>query len=329
MENSDSQNALYEVLAEEGRMTGDTGNSSRRNLLYWEAKEYAKFRNIIKQKGGFIFTQIEHNVQIGYNITNRQYLIGPFEVDYERYYYLGNSEGNIKKADFSGIGIAKGTQISTEKAIRIYDQNGNLINPNSWELVYSDKEKIEGRETYTEYPMPYPVEKFWIKLNRNGNESVTEISKIEVQYYEMQASAEYTELTGKFNTIRWKPGAVQSWCEGGSMCPHGYTVRHVVGHTYYLGTNAVSPAQDSQPLLEIIKATRAYETYTQTLKIVTERVSGDNNESSSGDGSGSGEDSGDSDIGVGRLTINLGGNYRQWNKRCRRSRNKRSRSIPI
>lgn len=312
---SESQQALYELLAEEG-VQGNTTVPSRRNLLYYEAKEYAKFRNIVKQKGGFVPSQVTHNIRVGYNIENKQFIIGPFEVDYIRNYSIINDgKGNSKKAEFSGIGVASGTKITTEKAIRIYDQNGNLINPNSWELEYdnkAEKEKTRG-ETYAEYGMPLPGEKFYIKLNRSGNENVTEISKIEVQYYEMQAEAQYRVLNGTYNNIKWNAKDTENWCEGGTMCPHGKQYAHVIGYTYFIQSEVSGAAKASQKLWEVEKATRGYKTHIQTLTITANK--GTNNDGgNTPDGGGNTGNEGDNGGSIEnkiRLTMNFAGNI--WN----------------
>ena len=309
MENSTSQNALYEILAEEGLMTGDTGDNSRKNILYWEAKEYAKFREEIKARGGFVANQAKIEVEMGYN--TKSYIVGPFAVDYIRHYNIINDgNGNTKKVDFSGIGIIKNEQISTEKAIRVYDQDGNLLDPNTWELVYANGNTIENRESYSEYPMPYPNEEFWIKVSRSENKNLKGIKKIEIQYYEIQASAQYAELEGNFTTLRWEPGATKVWCDGGLMCPHGFTVRHVVGHTYYLGATPVGPAQDSQPLIEVIGASRGYKNdYIQNLKFITS-LDGDESGDGSGDGNGDSGNGDEEDMPLG-FWVDLSGNI--WN----------------
>lgn len=231
---------------------------------------------------------------MGYN--TEAYIVGPFVVDYERFYTIINdAKGNIKKVDFSGIGITNGTQITSEKAIRVYDQNGELVNPSSWRLVYTNRYGIENRESYSEYPMPYPNEEFWIRIERKGNEDLLGIKKIEVQYYEMQATAQYAELIGDFSTLRWEPGAETRYCDGGSKCPHGYTVRHAVGHTYYLSADVEKAGQESQPLIEILEASRKYKNdYIQKLKFTTSENEG--------------EDSDDTILG---FTVDLSGNI--WN----------------
>lgn len=290
IEDSESQNALYEIIAEE---KGSTTDTNRRNTLYYEAKEYAKFREILKSKGGFIPSEVTHKINVGYNIENKQYIIGPFEIEYVRNYSkINDGKGNTKKVEFSGIGVVKEGKITEEKGIKIYDQNGELINPNSWEIAYDNKqeqEKTRG-ETYSEYAMPLPGEEFYIKLNRTGNENVTEISKIQIEYYEMEADAKYTILNGNYSEITWNAKQNSNICEGGTLCPHGRTYKHTVGHTYYVSSEITAANLHSQRLLELEWATREYKTYTQTLTL---NVEGNPDNPSGGedpDNPGGGED---------------------------------------
>lgn len=308
---SESQNALYEVIAEEN---GKQTDGSRRNMLYYEAKEYAKFREYLKSKGGFIPSEVTHNVQVGYNLENKQYIIGPFELTYDRKYsIITDGKGNRKKVEFSGIGVGNGTTITGEKAIRIYDQNGNLIPANSWEIEYDDKaEKEKTRsESYSEYGMPLSGEEFYIKLNRTGNEQVTQISKIEVEYYEMEADAQYRILNGNYSTVEWDAKYNSNVCEGGSLCPHGRKEPHTIGHTYFVSSNVTAANLHSQRLLEIEWAKRGYIKHTQTLTIKSNKGTNTDNKKDPSEGSDPdkpGGDNGGSIEPIIRLTMDFRGN---------------------
>ena len=311
---SESQNALYEVIAEE---KGTQTDGSRRNALYYEAKEYAKFKEYLKSKGGFIPSEVTHNVQVGYNVGNKQYIIGPFELTYDRRYSLiTNGSGNRRKIEFSGIGIANGLNITEENAIRIYDQNGSLIPANSWQIEYDDKaEKEKTRsESYSEYGMPLSGEEFYIKLNRTGNEQVTEISKIEVSYYEIEADAQYRILNGNYSTIEWNAKNNKNVCEGGSLCPHGREEPHTLGHTYFVSSQVTAANLHSQRLLEVDWAKRGYKQHIQTLTITSNKgTNKDNPKDPSGgtDPDKPGGGNGGSIEPVIRLTMNFRGNI--WN----------------
>lgn len=311
---SESQNAIYEVIAEEKGIQTD---GSRRNALYYEAKEYAKFKEYLKSKGGFIPSEVTHNVQVGYNVGNKQYIIGPFELTYDRRYSLiTDGSGNRRKIEFSGIGIANGLNITEENAIRIYDQNGSLIPANSWQIEYDDKaEKEKTRsESYSEYGMPLSGEEFYIKLNRTGNEQVTEISKIEVSYYEIEADAQYRILNGNYSTIEWNAKNNKNVCEGGSMCPHGREEPHTLGHTYFVSSQVTAANLHSQRLLEVDWAKRGYKQHIQTLTITSNKgTNKDNPKDPSGgtDPDKPGGGNGGSIEPVIRLTMNFRGNI--WN----------------
>ena len=311
-ENSDSQNALYEIIAEEEGRSGDT---TRRNTLYYEAKEYAKYRELLKQKGGFFNYQVTHNVRVGYNIENKQFIVGPFEVNYIRNYStITDNKGNKKKIEFSGIGVTSGITITNKNGIRIYDQNGNEIPQNSWTIEYDNKtEKEKTRtETYGEYNMPLPGEEFYIKLNRKGNENVTEISKIEVQYYEMEADAQYRLLSGVYNTVEWKAGGDANKCEGGTMCPHDREYPHTVGHTYYVKSEIIAANVASQKLLEVQWANLGYKTHIQTLTITATKGTNNDSGNNEPDNSGTIEDK----I---RLTMDFSGDI--WNDQSENTSN--------
>lgn len=302
---SESQNALYEIIAEQ---EGKSGNLSRRNTLYYEAKEYEKFRELLKQKGGFFTKQITHNVKVGYNMENTQFIIGPFEVDYVRNYSkITDGQGNTKKVEFSGIGVVNGVNIINKNGIRIYDQDGKEIAQNTWSIEYdnkSEKEKTRG-ETYSEYEMPLPGEEFYIKLNKMQNENVTKISKIEVEYYEMEADAQYRILSGIYNTVQWIAGSKANKCEGGTMCPHNRQEPHTIGHTYYVEADKADVDIASQKLLEIDWAKRAYKKHVQKLTLTVDK--GTNNDK---DPDGDGDNGGKTEDEI-RLTMNFSGNI--WN----------------
>ena len=292
---SDSQNALYEIIAEEEEKSG---NTLRRNSLYYEAKEYQKFREILKTKGGFITNQVTHNIKVGYNVENAQYIIGPFELDYIRNQsIITDLNGISKKVNFSGIGITSGTTITNTNGIRIYDQNGNEIPQNQWTIEYNNKAEREKTrtETYAEYPMPLPGEEFYIIVNNSSN--MTEITKMEVQYYEMSADAQYRILSGVYNTIEWNANSNANKCEGGTMCPHDREYPHTIGHTYYLDAEIASANIASQKLLEVEWATREYKTHKQSLVLTANK-------------GGSDEDDGSIE-GTIRVTMDFSGNI--WN----------------
>ena len=318
IENSESQKALYEIIAEEN---GTTTDGSNRNLLYYEAKEYEKFRELLEENGGFTVGEETHNVQVGYNLENKQYIIGPFEVEYIRSYSIINDgKGNSKKVEFSGIGVPNGISISSEKAIRIYDQNGKLIDPDSWEIEYDNKaEKEETRgESYSEYQWPLPGEEFYIKLNRTGNEEVTEITKIEIEYYEMEADAKYSILSGEYNTVTWNADQTSNVCEGGTLCPHGRENAHTIGHTYFISSEITAANIDSQELLEVEWAKREYKSHVQTLTITANKGTNTDNDGGGDDGDDDGDRPGGEDDDNGgeiedtiRLTMDFSGNI--WN----------------
>lgn len=306
-ENSSSQNALYEIIAEE---EGRSGDNSRRNTLYYEAKEYAKYRELLKSKGGFFTNQVTHNVKVGYNVENAQFIVGPFELNYVRSQTtITDENGNKKKLEFSGIGVANGTTITNKNGIRIYDQNGNEIPQNTWTIEYHNKAQKERTrtESYSEYGMPLPGEEFYIKLNKNGNEHVEEISKIEVEYYELEADARYRILTGLYNTVEWTAFGDANKCEGGTMCPHNREYPHTIGHTYYVQSEVIAANIASQKLLEVEWAKLEYKQHIQQLKLTANKgTNTDNGQDGTDDGDNGGyiED-------IIRLTMDFSGSI--WN----------------
>ncbi len=272
IENSESQKALYELLAERNN---SITQGTHRNKIYYEAKEYAKFRETLKQKGGFFTKQIKHEIVAGYNLSKKQYIIGPFEVNYLRNFSNITVNNETYKIEFSGIGDTKGTTITNRNGIHIYDQNGKEIPQNTWSLEYDNKTQKEKTrsETYTEYEMPLPNEEFYIKINRAGNENVTKISKIVINYYEMYAEAQYSILDGNYNTIRWNGRNSENLCEGGrngELCVHGKKLPHIIGHKYFINSNVVTANLHSQKLLEIESANREYKVHKHTIDITTD-----------------------------------------------------------
>lgn len=282
---SESQNALYELLAEEGK-EGSLGSISRRNALYIQAKAYANFRN--KIKNGYRPTQVEIDDQIvGYDKINKQYIMGPFKVDYIRDYISIKGEETV---NFSGIGtIENGNVKNTKEAIHVYDQKGNEINQNNWGIVYNNQ---SGSTREENYPLPQPNEEFYITIKNTNNVNFRGISKIEIEFYTLKASAQYRELSGKYDTIKWNARTDMNKCEGGSLCPHGSQDAHYIGFSYYIIAERSKLDNDSQRLLEVISATRKYEADKIELEVP---INPDKDEDDDNNNTGSGETGGDDD----------------------------------
>ena len=244
---SQSQLAMYAIGINEGASAPD-------NKISIEAKEYAKFRKQIDGQGGYKTSQEKLDTVVGYNVESKKIIIGPYKVDYLRSY----TEKGGEKIEFSGI-----------KEIRIYDQDGNIIPSNTWNIEYDENKKLQNRaETYEEYPYPYPNEEFYFVIDDEANENVREISKIEIEHQELNIDAKYSILEGTYNEVEWKAGYRTERCPGGRSCPHGMQDAHIIGHTYYLIADKVTLGRvDSQKLIEVDWVKKEYKKHIQELDI--------------------------------------------------------------
>ena len=243
---SQSQLAMYAIGINEGASAPD-------NKISIEAKEYAKFRKQIDGQGGYKTSQEKLETVAGYNMESKKIIIGPYKIDYLRSY----TEKGGEKIEFSGI-----------KEIRIYDQDGNVIPSDTWKIVYDEKDKFDRPDGDKDYIYPYPNEKFYFEINESANESVIEISKIEIEHQELNIDAKYSILEGTYNEVEWKAGYRTERCPGGRSCPHGSANEHIIGHTYYLIADKVTLGRvDSQKLIEVDWVKKEYKKHIQELDI--------------------------------------------------------------
>ena len=278
---SQSQLAMYAIGINEGATGAD-------NKLSLEAKEYAKYRDKVDSRGGYNPSQEKLSIIVGYDEVRQKYIVGPFKVDYIRSYTKVGGE----KVEFSGI-----------TGMKLYDQDGKEINGNTWRIEYDEASKIKNRsESYEEYKYPYPNEEFYLLINEVGNENLKEITKIEIEYQEMNGDAWYTVYEGTYNEIEWKAKYRTNKCMGGATCPHGMENEHIIGHTYYLQAETVTQGRiDSQKLIEVDWVKRYYIKHVQTLDLKL-NGNGDN-----GDDNDDGDDDGDNPGGTDPGGTNPGG----------------------
>lgn len=187
--------------------------------------------------------------------TEIHFYYGPFKIDYSRNF---SKSGTREKVEFSGI-----------EEMKIYDQNGKIIDKNTWRIVYDESLGSENdREKNDEdYKYPYPNQTFYIELDEEKNEEVTKISKIEIIHKELKAEAEYETMKGTYNRYIWEAKRKDDICDGGLNCPHGALKPHTVGHIYYLQAKLVESNIHSQDLLNVNWAKREYEYHTQILEL--------------------------------------------------------------
>ena len=160
--------------------------------LALEAQAFALFTINSASHGGYN-NAIKDKTEVAtgrYNLNSKTYILGPFKVDYIRD-FIWTLRG---KAEF-------GLMVD----MNIYDQNGNQIPRNYWTIIYSDDSKRERREFDDDYNFPYPDEDFYIALTNYGSNGITSISKITLNYRELEVLTNFQLLDGFYsNFIAWK-----------------------------------------------------------------------------------------------------------------------------
>ena len=221
-------------------------NDIRAIDLYTEATAFKNFRDNISLKSslrGYKYT-IEDKTEVAtgrYNLNSKTYILGPFKVDYIRDYIWSISRG---KAEF-------GLMVD----MNIYDQNENLIPRNYWTIIYSDDSKKERGQFDDEYKFPYPDEDFYIALSNYGSNGITSISKIELQYRELQILVKYQSLNEIYSTYTW-----YDMVQPIPQFPSGFLFKHNVMY-------AIRPKSAADFAVSINYAYKYYLTHKQTITL--------------------------------------------------------------
>lgn len=214
-----------------------------------EAAEFALFTIESALHGGFknaIKDETTTAVAM-YNRDSGVYILGPFKVNYIRSFSHEVIRG---KVDF-------GAMID----MNIYDQNGNKISKGYWSFIWSDDSKKTRKAFDTNYQFPYPGEDFYIALmNYDGND-IQVISRIELEYKEMQIGVMFQTLTGRYKTGKWSPAQEKPKPVAWSPAPHP----HPIAWQNTL-TPIVIPTV-SQPLISVQFAKKYYLHHTQTINL--------------------------------------------------------------
>ncbi len=156
-----------------------------------EAAKYSSFREQASSYNGYV-NSIQDNTETAkvlYDRWNSAYIFGPFKVDYIHDFVYTDLRG---KVDFGFI-----------YDMEIYDQDGNKIDKNYWNITFSDDTKLDRLTNDEDYNFPYPNEEFYIELMNYGDNNIQSISKIEIKYKEMQAQASYQDLLSWYYMGMW------------------------------------------------------------------------------------------------------------------------------
>ena len=259
-------------------------------LLWAEAEEFQAFRTEVSVRSGgtgLFKDLIKDKTDVAEAMYNRQdmyYLIGPFQVDYIRSYsHFPRQEGidNINMADmYKEGGVLDKQKYAQElltrlnpfsystaqfgmiSAMRIYDQNGNEIPNGYWCLQWNDENKKDRPNLDKDYQFPYPKEDFYIQLlNYDGN-SIQAISRIEIDYNDMVALAEYNRVVGKYILSKWHERYI-TWTTGHP--PVRWTKQWLQSTTFM---------KQAQTLASVNFATKNYITTTQKIVLHPTSVHG-------------------------------------------------------
>ena len=190
------------------------GQESGQNAIAKEGLAFEDYKKKLQADGGFkLKDEIDKN-KVAFTIQGDQIIVGPLRLHYQRGFA---NESGREKVEFGGIGIDDGTgNISFAGAIKIYDQTGKEIPQNTWKITYdrehkdSSKESLKSKDTgYGTtgldgfFYYPYSDEQFNIVIKFTGNEDVTEIGKIVVNYFDTDYYTGYQELEGEYKIIKW------------------------------------------------------------------------------------------------------------------------------
>ena len=146
-----------------------------------EAYTFALFTVQNMAAGGFGGTIKDktHNPVAMYNLNTGEYTIGPFKVDYNR----------------SSVKTSRGkSEFGLMTNMRIYDQNGTPIN--GWNIIWEEGGKSGRDSINADDPFPNPNEDFYIRFYNYQSNNIQAISRIELEYKEMQALTQYNTLSG-------------------------------------------------------------------------------------------------------------------------------------
>ena len=144
------------------------------------------------------------NPTVSYSYTNEEFLIGPFSVDYTRYYVFSSGENGVTKngkVNFSGIVGAK--MVLDDKDVELSE--ANFVYPNA---------RVAGVAQDTGYEYPYPGETFYVRLPMSvvGDSKIVETMLFKFSNF-VEGEGTIADLSGKYVYEEWVPDYEEIWCE--------------------------------------------------------------------------------------------------------------------
>lgn len=246
--------------------------------LVKEAKKYASFSQKVLSAGGYSNSlkdlTDEENLKTRYISDSDEFIVGPFKIDYIK----SRVETEFRTTDIGFISSMKVYYMDTET------NKQKELSKDSWQILFSEDGEADldySSERYSEsYIYPYPKEEFYIAIDKSKNPDITNISKIQIKFKEMQVV-----LAGMVENLTY--GLVYSV---GKIAVSGFSflrtiTRHKVGRVHNIGSiYSVVYAKryymhHSMEILlnKKVIANPAYETseYTTSATIKTEGIDGD------------------------------------------------------
>lgn len=163
-----------------------------------EAKTYAQVINNIKKP-----TLTAKSPTVSYSYDKEEFLIGPFTVDYTRYYIFSSGENGVTqngKINFSG---AVGAKIELDdKAISL--SAGNFLYPNA---------RVAGVAADTGYHYPYPGETFYVRLSRAEVGDASTVQGLQFKFNNfVEGEGKIADLSGVYAYEKWVPDHEEIIC---------------------------------------------------------------------------------------------------------------------
>lgn len=191
MENNKGKTSYVQRSFSSSTMSNELGGSEmeakfKSILLTMEAQEFLCFTQDTEDAGGFrkAIKNLTTNARSKYSADEEVFVVGPFKVDYIRRYSHTVLRGKV--------------EFGLMTKMIIYDQDGNEIPEGTWAITYSEDGQFNHSTKWLDegYQFPYPNEEFYIVIDQSSNENVRSLSKIEMQYKEMQVMS-YGAYLGK------------------------------------------------------------------------------------------------------------------------------------
>lgn len=173
--------------------------------LVKEAKKYASFSQKVLEAGGFSNSlkdlTDEENLKTRYISDSDAFIVGPFKIDYIK----SRVETEFRTTDIGFISSMKVYYMDTET------NKQKELSKDAWQILFSEDGEADldySSERYSEsYIYPYPKEEFYIIIDKSKNPDITNISKIQIKFKEMQVILAGT-LGDLTYGIMWNTGAI-------------------------------------------------------------------------------------------------------------------------